>query len=176
MGSSRRSVARYLHVSTRAGQPFVELDCAQGTAEEIEAALLGTGRDRDPASSRPSAPRPRCWLRGAARSSSIISSDLPATAQRRLARILRDGEVRTSGRERVRMVARIVAAATPSLVSDARDGRFRADLLRRFAGQPITLPPLACGRRMSPAIVQHLAADIAASAAQAGRRRSRSRH
>ena len=52
----------------------------------------------------------------------------------------------------------------PSLVSDARDGRFRADLLRRFGGQPITLPPLSIRPEDVPAIVPHIAAELAASA------------
>ena len=107
--------------------------------------------------------RRRCSPRVVARSSSTISSDLPASVQRRLARILRDGEVRTSGRERVRIGARIVAAAPSSLASDARDGRVRADLLRRFAARQITLPPLRMRPEDLPAIVRHVAADISRS-------------
>ena len=163
-GLEPASVARYLHGRSRAGQPFVEIDCAQGSAEDIEAVLLGN---------RPRAGSGDLETVGAA--SAVLAArrgtlfidhlgDLPAIAQRRLARILRDGEVRTTGRDRVRMAARIVAAAPPSLVSDARDGRFRADLLRRFGGQPITLPPLSIRPEDVPAIVPHIAAELAASA------------
>jgi DNA-binding NtrC family response regulator len=162
-GLEPASVARYLHGRSRAGQPFVEIDCAQGSAEDIEAVLLGN---------RPRAGSGDLETVGAA--SAVLAArrgtlfidhlgDLPAIAQQRIARILRDGEVRTNGRDRVRMAARIVAAATPSLVSDARDGRFRADLLRRFGGQPITLPPLSIRPEDVPAIVPHVAAELAAS-------------
>lgn len=158
------SVARYLHVQNRAGQPFVELDCAEGTADEIETALFGNRPRSGPSE-----------LEAVATSGALLSakggtlfinhlSDLPAMAQRRFARVLRDGEVRTNGRDRVRIRARIVAAAAPSLVSDARDGRFRADLLRRFGSQPVTLPPLGVRPDDVPAVVQQLAAEIASAA------------
>jgi DNA-binding NtrC family response regulator len=163
-GLEPASVARYLHVQNRAGQPFVELDCARGTADDIETALFGN--------------RPRSGTReleAVGTSAALLAAkggtlfidhlgDLPAMAQRRLARVVRDGEVRTNGRDCVRVRARLIAAATPALVADARDGRFRADLLRRFGSQPVTLPALGVRPDDVAGVVQQLAAEIASAA------------
>ena len=89
--------------------------------------------------------------------------DLPATLQRRLARVLRDGEVRIAGRDRVRLAARVIASAPPSLTADAREGRFRAELLRRF-GSVVAVPSLAHRPADLPAIVARVTADLTAAA------------
>ena len=157
-------VARYLHVRTRQSQPFVAVDCARGDAEELEISLLGS-RPRSGSGELESV-APAAALLAARRGTLFIDhlSDLPASVQRRLARILRDGEVRTNGRERVRIGARIVAAAPSSLASDAREGRVRADLLRRFAARQVAIPPLRMRVEDLPAIVRHVASDISAAA------------
>ena len=67
--------------------------------------------------------------------------ELPAAAQRRLARVLRDGEVRLAGRT-IRTGFRLVAATTRDLANDTREGRFREDLWRRLAKCRITIAPL----------------------------------
>src|SRR5205809_646792 len=59
--------------------------------------------------------------------------DLSAAAQVRLARLLRDGEVRLGSGGPMRFDARIVAAAEPSIESEIRAGRLRQDLHRRLA-------------------------------------------
>jgi DNA-binding NtrC family response regulator len=163
-GLEAGAVAGYLHAKTRAGQPFITLDCADGDADHLERMLLGS-RPRAGSADLESVGSSSALL--AARKGTLFIDhliDLPAIAQRRLARVLRDGEVRTNARERVRMAARVVAAAPTSLASDARDGRFRADLLRRFGAQQITLPALRMRPEDLPAIVQRLTADIAAGA------------
>ena len=132
-GLEPASVARYLHGRSRAGQPFVEIDCAHGSAEDIEAACSVTGRARI---RRPRDRGAAAAVLAARRGTLFIDhlGDLPAASSDGSHGSCATAEVRTNGRDRVRIAARIVAAAPPSLVSDAREGRFRADLLRRFAG------------------------------------------
>jgi len=93
--------------------------------------------------------------------------ELPAALQRRLARVLRDGEVRVAGHDRVRLEARVVAAALPSLIADSADGRFRPDLLRRFGTAPVAIPSLRERPTDLPAIASRVAADLAAPGRQA---------
>jgi DNA-binding NtrC family response regulator len=86
--------------------------------------------------------------------------DLPSAVQRRLSRVLRDGEVTVEGVAGPGGLAcRLVAAATP--VDDGGlDGRVHADLLRRFGQWVIAVPPL----RQRPAdlagILDRLAVEL----------------
>ena len=68
--------------------------------------------------------------------------ELPASAQRRLARLLRDGEARAESGRTIALSFRLVASTVRDLDTEVRDGRFRADLLRRFGSCRITIPPL----------------------------------
>jgi DNA-binding NtrC family response regulator len=162
-GLEPTSAARHVHDHTRAGQPFVTVDCAQPDPEQLELLLLG-GRPR--ATGDLEALGANAALLAARGGTVFLEhlSDLPALVQRRLARVLRDGEVRTSGRERVRVTARVIASAPPTVSSDARDGRFRADLWRRFATQQVTLPPLRTRPEDLAVIVQQLAVEICTAA------------
>jgi len=156
------AVARHVHDRTRAGQPFVTVDCAQPGADALDTALFGV-RSRGAAELETLGAGSA--LLAARRGTVFLEhlGDLPAMLQRRLARVLRDGEVRVAGRDRVRIDARIVAAATPSLPADTSDGRFRSDLLRRFGPAPVTVPALCQRPDDVPAIVARVAADLAAA-------------
>jgi DNA-binding NtrC family response regulator len=86
--------------------------------------------------------------------------ELPASAQRRLARILRDGEVRLAARQPAIMLPfRLVASTTRDLETEVSEGRFRRDLLRRFAGR-IILPPLRQRAGDLAAIIERVVADM----------------
>ncbi len=162
-GLEPAAVARYVHSHTRGAQPFLAIDCAQTDPEQLEQSLLG-GRPR--ASGELEVVGAGAAVLAARRGTVFLEhiSDLPALVQRRLARVLRDGEVRTGGRERVRVTARVIASAPPTLAADARDGRFRADLWRRFAAQQVTLPSLRTRPEDLSAIAQQLAAEISDAA------------
>lgn len=83
--------------------------------------------------------------------------ELPASAQRRLARLLRDGEARVAPRHQsVGLSFRLVAATSHDLETHVTEGRFRADLLRRVGACRITIPPLRQRPGDVPAIVERL--------------------
>ena len=165
-GLDPAAIARHVHDRSRADQPFLHIDCAQPDADRVEAAILGArGRSNGgelemlgPGSALVAARRGTVFLENI--------GELPAAVQRGLARLLRDGEARTGGRDRVRLTAHVIASAAPSLQSDARDGRFRADLLRRFGPMPMVVPPVRQRPEDLPAMVERVAADIAGSEAQ----------
>jgi DNA-binding NtrC family response regulator len=159
-GLDASAAARYAHDRTRAGQPFRHVDCAQPEIEALDAALFGV---RSRAAGELEALGAGSALLHARRGTLFLEriGELPAALQRRLARVMRDGEARVATRQRVRLDARIVATAAPSLTADARDGRFRADLLRRFATTPVTIPALRERTEDLPAIVSRVACDLA---------------
>jgi DNA-binding NtrC family response regulator len=175
-GLDGESVARSLHShSTRRTAPFVVLTCAGG-APEVERSLFGVAARR-----RIDELETLSATSALARAKSGVLflddvTELPAGAQRRLARVLRDGEVRLarqSGRQTLDV--RVVGAASSSLVSAVDDGRLLDDLGRRLP-LVIDVPPLrqrredvgeiagrilaerAPGRQFTPAALTVLAA------------------
>jgi len=85
--------------------------------------------------------------------------ELPATAQRRLARILRDAEVGTV-RHRIRLRGRIIASAPVSVTGEVGDGHFRSDLFRRLSHICIAIPALRERREDIPEIAARIAAGL----------------
>jgi len=141
-GFDTQAVARGIHHASRPGLPFVAVTPAASNPAEIERDLFGT-RERRGAQSIEVLGASGAILR-AGRGTLFIDGvgDLPASAQRRLARLLRDGEASASGRGPAPLQARIIASALPAIHADVSDGRVRADLHRRLAVQQVTVPPL----------------------------------
>jgi DNA-binding NtrC family response regulator len=162
-GLDAAAVARYVHDRTRAAQPFLHVDCARPDIDALDAALFGV---RSRAAAELETLGVGSALIAARRGTAFLENvgELPAALQRRLARVLRDGEARVAGRDRVTIGARIVAAGGASLIADAKDGRFRPDLLRRFGSSTVTVPSLGERPADLPAIVVRIAADLAAAA------------
>ena len=162
-GLEPADAARYVHERFRPAEPFIHVDCARQDGEAIEAALLG-GRTRTGGGDL-EALGPGSAVAAARRGTLFLENvgELPAAVQRRLARLLRDGEARVGGRDRVRLSARVIASAHPGLQADARDGRFRADLLRRLGTAPALLPPLRLRPEDLPAMARRVAEDVSAA-------------
>ncbi|HEY2433878.1 MAG TPA: sigma 54-interacting transcriptional regulator [Vicinamibacterales bacterium] len=162
-GLEAADVARYVHDCTRGGQAFVRADCGRPDADGLAIELFGV---RGRAAATLETLGPGAALLKAGRGTVFLDNlnELPAALQRRLARVLRDGEVCVGGRERTPLEARVIAAAPPSIAADAADGRFRPELLRRFAATPAAIPSLRARAGDVAAIVNRLAADLAAAA------------
>lgn len=137
-------IAEALHEQGGRDGSFIPLDCNAPDAATMERRLFGTPPNR-PVAQDLELLGADAFLIAAARGTLFLDTigELPAAVQRRLARILRDGEVRVHGAARpVRVSCRIIAAASPDLANDVRDGRFRQDLYRRLTADRITIPPL----------------------------------
>jgi two-component system nitrogen regulation response regulator NtrX len=152
------AVVEFLHARTRQRRPIVSLDCGAAEPAAIDVKLFGvTPRRSGPQS-----------LEALGRGSAVLAAgsgvlylenvdELPASAQRRLAHLLRDGEARVASRPHAIVLPfRLVASTTRDLETEVREGRFRADLLRRFAACRITIPPL----RQRPGDVACLVARV----------------
>jgi two-component system, NtrC family, nitrogen regulation response regulator NtrX len=146
-GLRPRVVAQALHDRTRAGTPFIALDSSALHAGEMEQRLFGTPPRRSTSLDLETIGADAAILEAGRGTLFLENADeLAASAQRRLARVLRDGEVRLAGK-RARLPLRIVASATRDLDVEVRDGHFRQDLVRRLAACRIVIPPL---RQRSP--------------------------
>jgi len=156
------TIAEWLHARTRAGSPLVTVDCVTAGPADIESQLFGTPSKRTPARDLESIGPDAAIL--TAGSGTLFLEDideLPASAQRRLARILRDGEVRLAARQPVvSLLFRLVASTTRDLDTEVREGRFRQDLLRRFTTCRIVLPPLRQRAGDLAAIIERLVVDV----------------
>jgi len=163
-GLEPEAIARYVHDHTRAAHPFVALDCARPGADALDTALFGA---RPKIAADLETLGAGSMLLAAKRGTLFLNNiaELPAALQRRLARVLRDGEARLNVQDgvkgNVRIEARVIAAAPPTLPADTRDGRFRAELLRRF-GAAVIVPALRERPEDIEAIVARVAADVSA--------------
>lgn len=140
-GIDVQPIARGVHDRARRAARFVVVDCGASTPEDVEHELFGL---RERAAGPIEVLSSGAALLRAGNGTVFLASagELPASAQRRLARVLRDGEARAAGRTHTRVQARIIASATPSLDTDVRDGRFRSDLYRRLSTLKVVVPPL----------------------------------
>ena len=163
-GFDTRAIAHGIHEASRPGLPFVVVDPAHVEPGEIEIELFGS-RVRPASHAVEVLGAASAFLR-AGRGTLFVDGvgDLPEAVQRRFARLLRDGEAKSSGRAPVPLQARIITAALPAIQADVRDGRVRADLYRRLAAQELVVPPLRARPgdfgALVPAIVEALSARL----------------
>jgi DNA-binding NtrC family response regulator len=156
-------VARELHLCGRKRSvPFVAVDCGAGPGFQLERRLFGTRAAIPPADLEAVSADSRV---AAARGGTLFLqhvSELPAGAQTRVARILRDGEVRV-GAQRVAFDARVIAGAPPGLDEDLHEHRFRPELYRRLAGARIDLPPLRDRAEDVACLAERILAELCAA-------------
>jgi anaerobic nitric oxide reductase transcription regulator len=167
-GCCSQEIASALHAHSRPAQPFVVSDCRVDDALGIEQRLFGTAARSGELSDLESATAESAVVLSGAGTLFVDNIDeLPAAAQRRLARLLRDGEVRFAGRT-IRTGFRLVAATSRDLANETREGRFREDLLRRLARCRITIVPLRRRPTDIPEILNLLCRDLANGATTHG--------
>jgi two-component system response regulator HydG len=141
-GTGKELIARALHrLSPRADRPFLPHNFAAIPDSLVESELFGHARG---AFTGAHADRP--GLFELAHGGTLFLDeigDASASVQSRLLRVLQEGEVRRVGDGRSRRVdVRIVAATHRDLASDARAGRFRADLYYRLHVLTVRAPAL----------------------------------
>jgi len=162
-GTGKELVARTLHDrSPRAAAPFVTLNCAAVPAELIESELFG----HEKGSFTGAAARHLGKFEQAQHGTIFLDEigDMPLTMQAKLLRVLEEGEVERIGGDRAIAVdVRVIVATHHDLEALTRDGKFRQDLFHRIYVFPLRLPPLRERREDIPALVEHFAAQVAAT-------------
>jgi len=169
-GTDVPGLAAEIHVhSTNAGAPFVRVDCAGREAPDLDRELFGAPTGAAPSDLDTIAPDSRL---AAARGGTLFLhevTELPSAVQSRLARILRDREVRLRG-DAVPTAFRLVTGAPPEIDADLRTQRFRADLYRRLAATRIDVPPLRDRADDVPALAARILDDLGADDVRAAAR------
>ncbi|HEV2181630.1 MAG TPA: sigma-54 dependent transcriptional regulator, partial [Gemmatimonadaceae bacterium] len=156
-GSGKELVARDVHrLSAGAREPFVAVNCAALPEQLVESELFGheRGAFTGAATSRKGA------FESAGRGTLFLDEigELPAPAQAKLLRVLEERAVTRLGSSRpVPVPARVIAATNRDLDGEAREGRFRRDLLFRINVHTLRVPPLRDRLSDVPDLVLHLA-------------------
>ncbi|HDS1733110.1 sigma-54 dependent transcriptional regulator [Pseudomonas sp. BP8] len=141
-GTGKTLVAQALHAnSTRAGQPFVEVNCAALPEQLIEAELFGSEKG-----AYTGAHQKRIGLVTQAHQGTLFLDEigeLPLALQAKLLHFLENGSYRAVGASQASTAdVRVVAATNRDLAEDVRQGRFREDLFYRLNVITLDIPAL----------------------------------
>jgi DNA-binding NtrC family response regulator len=141
-GSGKERVAFLLHhLSPRAREPFLALNCAAISPSLVEPTLFGYAKGSFTGAVQSKAG----YFEDAAEGTLFLDEigELPVDLQAKLLRVLENGEYQRVGETQTRVSrARIVAATNRDLRQEIRQGRFRADLYHRLSVFTIAVPPL----------------------------------
>jgi len=162
-GTGKELVARELHaLSSRAGGPFVPVNCAAVSPELIESELFGHAKG-----AFSGATRARDGLFHYAQGGTLFLdeiAELPLSIQATLLRAIEDLKIRPVGSEQlVPLNLRIVAATNRQLSEEVAAGRFRKDLFFRLQVVDLALPPLREHKEDIAELVEHFIAQLAPS-------------
>jgi len=156
-GVGKELVARTIHRnSPRAGQRFVQVNCAAIPEELIESELFGhekgsfTGATEKQIGKFEQADRGTIFL--------DEIGDMSPKTQAKVLRVLQEQEVERLGSARtIKVDVRVIAATNKDLEEAISRGEFREDLFFRLNVIPIVVPPLRERREDIPQLVQHFA-------------------
>lgn len=140
-GTGKEMFAKAIHqASSRAGKPFIAVNCGAIPAELVESEFFG--HKKGSFSGAIESRKGHFELADGGTLFLDEIGELPKAAQVKILRALQEGEITPVG-ERARHVdTRIIAATNRSLVEEVAAGRFRADLFFRLAVAVLKLPPI----------------------------------
>jgi two-component system nitrogen regulation response regulator NtrX len=156
-GVGKELVARTIHRnSPRAGQRFVQVNCAAIPEELIESELFGhekgsfTGATEKQIGKFEQADRGTIFL--------DEIGDMSPKTQAKVLRVLQEQEVERLGSARtIKVDVRVIAATNKNLEEAIQRAEFREDLYFRLNVIPIVVPPLRERREDIPELVRHFA-------------------
>ncbi len=165
-GTGKELIARAIHFNgERKTKPFVTENCAALPDTLLESELFGHARG-----AFTGAYKSKKGLLEQADGGTLFLDeigDMSTEMQKKLLRVLQEGEFRVLGSDRVVQVdVRVLAASHHDLEQLVREGNFREDLFYRIAVLTVRLPALRERRDDIPLLADHL---LARAARDAGR-------
>jgi two-component system response regulator HydG len=161
-GTGKTALARAIHAtSTRAGAPFVAINCAALPEALLESELFGHVKG-----AFTGATTARAGLFADADGGTLLLDEvgeMSPALQAKLLHVLETGDVRAVGASKERHVdVRILAATHRDLRERVRAAAFREDLLYRLDVVSIEIPPLRQRREDIPLLIERLLGELRA--------------
>jgi two-component system nitrogen regulation response regulator NtrX len=159
-GSGKELVARTIHATSgRASGPFVTMNAATITPENMEAELFGVEASGERG-------RRTGALEEAHGGTLYLDeiADLPREVQGRILRVLVEQNFqRVGGSTRVHVDVRIISSSSRDLPAEIERGAFREDLFHRLGVVPIRVPSLSERREDVPELIAFFQDQISSS-------------
>jgi len=160
-GTGKELVAHWLHEkSERAGNPFIEVNCAAIPSELIESELFGHVKGAFTSAVKDRAGKFEAADKGTIFLDEIGDMSLPAQAK--VLRALQENMIQRVGAEKdIKVDVRVIAATNKDLKKEIAEGHFREDLYHRLAVILVKVPALNDRRDDIPLLINHFAEKIA---------------
>lgn len=160
-GSGKELVARQLHEkSTRAGAPFVEVNCAAIPSELIESELFG--HEKGAFTSAIKLRQGKFELADGGTLFLDEIGDMALSAQAKVLRALQESKItRVGGDKDMKVNVRVFAATNKDLRKEIAAGNFREDLYHRLSVIVIRVPSLNERKTDIPLLADHFLNRIA---------------
>jgi two-component system nitrogen regulation response regulator NtrX len=141
-GTGKELVARTIHhMSSRAEQPLIDVNCATIPEELIESELFG--HEKGALAGALTKKRGKFELANGGTIFLDEIGDMSLKTQGKILRVLQEQKFHRLGGSRILSVdVRIIAASNKDLEAEIAQSRFREDLYYRLNVVPITVPPL----------------------------------
>ncbi len=165
-GTGKELIASAIHRSSpRHDQRFISENCAALAENILESELFGHIRG-----AFTGAVAERKGLFELAHGGTLFLDevgDMSLAMQKKLLRVLEEGEVRrVGGKDTIQVDVRIISASNQDLKSLVNEEKFREDLYYRLNGIRINLPPLRDRKEDIPLLIQHFLELIAQESRQ----------
>jgi len=161
-GTGKELFARFLHDnSSRAGGPFVAVNCASLPEGLLESELFG----HEKGAFTGAIARKQGKFELAHGGTILLDeiSEMAVSLQAKLLRVLQEGEIdRVGGKSPVAVDVRVIATTNRDLKEHIAEGEFREDLFYRLNVIPLKVPPLRERREDIKLLAQHFLERYAA--------------
>lgn len=166
-GTGKELVARWLHEkSNRAGNAYIEVNCAAIPTELIESELFGHEKG-----SFTSAIKQRIGKFEQAHGGTLFLDeigDMNLSAQAKVLRALQEGKItRVGGEKEISVDVRVLAATNKNLLNEVEQKNFRLDLYHRLGVILIKVPKLNDRRDDIPLLIDYFLQEISKEYGQA---------